>query len=107
VPEETTYKISDKMFGEGVAALSPTELIMLTWQSRKMLIFDKLSLTLKAEVDLPREIKEGWGVTSKPMNDSQYHELYISDGTSVIKVVEWSVKNETNNSDLHSANVTR
>jgi glutaminyl-peptide cyclotransferase len=74
---KTIMSLDAKLFGEGITVLGDT-LYQLTWQNRKVLLYDPKSLVLKGE--LPWSY-EGWGIT----NDG--HSLYISDGSDKLYVV--------------------
>ena len=58
---------------------------MLTWKNRKILEYDRETLTLIETHELLPGIKEGWGITNLPTFDK----LFISDGTDTIKIVDW------------------
>jgi glutamine cyclotransferase len=93
-PRVTTL-LEKKYFGEGVAPVTDSTFLMLTWKNRKILEYDRDTLNLKATHSLLRGIKEGWGITSVPVKGQKFHKLYISDGTDVIKVVDWQARKIT------------
>lgn len=74
---KTIKPLDTKLFGEGITVLGDT-LYQLTWQNKKVLLYDPKSLVLKGE--LPWSY-EGWGIT----NDGR--SLYISDGSDKLYVV--------------------
>jgi glutamine cyclotransferase len=74
---KTIKSLDAKLFGEGITVLGDT-LYQLTWQNKKVLLYDPKSLVLKGE--LPWSY-EGWGIT----NDGR--SLYISDGSDKLYVV--------------------
>lgn len=74
---KTIKPLDTKLFGEGITVLGDT-LYQLTWQNKKVLLYDPNSLVLKGE--LPWSY-EGWGIT----NDGR--SLYISDGSDKLYVV--------------------
>ena len=65
-------------FGEGIALVGQ-RVYQLTWQGGRGYVFDTSTLTLLDSVSYDGE---GWGLTS----DGQ--RLYLSDGTSVIRVID-------------------
>lgn len=73
-----TRKLPDHYFGEGITVYG-SKIYQLTFQNRKILIYDKESLKLLEEKDFPYD---GWGLTS----DSDY--LIHSDGTSTIRFLD-------------------
>ena len=80
------------MFGEGVAVLSDNYFIQLTWKADEVYKIDRETLELVDTYELFDGIREGWGVTSRPKEGAlpgNYWELFISDGSSKIKVVDW------------------
>jgi glutamine cyclotransferase len=74
---KTVKLLETNLFGEGITVLGDT-LYQLTWQNKKVLLYNPKSLALKGE--LPWSY-EGWGIT----NDG--HSLYISDGSDKLYVV--------------------
>jgi glutamine cyclotransferase len=82
--------LSNSVFGEGIAVLSDQYFLQLTWKSGEMYMIDRETLALAGTYELFSGISEGWGITSRPQSDpTDFYELFISDGTSVIKVVDW------------------
>jgi glutaminyl-peptide cyclotransferase len=65
-------------FGEGIAVLDG-RIYQLTWKSHRGLVYDARTL---APVDSFRYDGEGWGLTTDGA------QLYLSDGTSTIRVVD-------------------
>ena len=61
------------------------ERFMLTWQNRKVLVFDE-KIDFKRNIDLPSAIKEGWGITHFSVNGTTL--LVVSDGTHRIHHVD-------------------
>jgi glutamine cyclotransferase len=74
---KTIKPLDAKLFGEGITVLGDT-LYQLTWQNKKVLLYEPKSLALKGE--LPWSY-EGWGIT----NDGR--SLFISDGSDKLYVV--------------------
>jgi glutamine cyclotransferase len=87
-----TTALQKKYFGEGVAPVSEKTVLMLTWRERKIFEFDRDTLRLEKTSKLLRGIREGWGITSVEVEGKKFYKLYISDGTDVIKVVDWEKK---------------
>jgi glutaminyl-peptide cyclotransferase len=67
-----------ELFGEGIA-LFKNELIELTWQSHTAFVYDMNDLRLLRKFFYPGE---GWGLTSNG------EELFMSDGTSEIRLLD-------------------
>jgi glutamine cyclotransferase len=67
-----------ELFGEGIA-LFKNELIELTWQSHTAFVYDMNDFRLLRKFSYPGE---GWGLTSNG------EELFMSDGTSEIRVLD-------------------
>jgi glutamine cyclotransferase len=56
---------------------------MMTYRERKVFVFDPTLGTIKREYDMPKEIKEGWGMTHyRDANNKDV--LLISDGSNNI-----------------------
>ena len=77
-------------FGEGLCPRSATEFIVLTWRERRIFAIDRQNLTILQTFELDSQIKEGWGVTADEtnVNANGYYQLYISDGTEYIYIVD-------------------
>ncbi len=74
---EAEAKLSKKYFGEGIALVGDS-IYQLTYESRKVLIYDRQNLKRKGELDYPPMLSEGWGMHyQKPY-------LLVSDGSSNI-----------------------
>lgn len=77
-PSKKVLRVQDidkKYFAEGLTVLND-KIYVLTWESRKCLIYDRRTLKKIKEAAYP--YAEGWGLT----NDGKY--LYMSDGTKNI-----------------------
>ena len=63
---------------------------MLTWRERHIFAIDRQNLTILQTFELDSQIKEGWGVTADEtnVNANGYYQLYISDGTEYIYIVD-------------------
>lgn len=72
---------SPSIFGEGLTKCDRW-VVQLTYFSRTFQIYDAGSLRLLGAVPYPRELAEGWGLTSDPNTGT----MYASDGTNVIYV---------------------
>lgn len=79
------YELPEELFGEGVTLSKNTgELVMLTWKSRKGLVFqagdrgDDAAFTLKREFEFSTVTGEGWGI------DSDGAHLIVSDGSATL-----------------------
>lgn len=64
--------LDPKYFGEGITILNDT-VYQLTWQNRKVLVYDAKTFTKVKELPIN---SEGWGITNNGK------ELIVSDGTS-------------------------
>lgn len=64
-----SVEIDDELFGEGCTILQDSEgtkhIYQLTWKAGKVFKYD-MNFQLVAELELPSEIKEGWGLTHDP-----------------------------------------
>lgn len=78
------------LFGEGICPRSETELVLLTWRERKIIILDRTTLEEKETFTMDKRIVEGWGITEDRENVSVKgnYRLYVSDGTSKIYEVD-------------------
>lgn len=82
LPSKKTLRVQDidkKHFAEGLTVLGD-KVYVLTWESRKCLVYDRRTLQKIKEIDYP--YAEGWGLT----NDGKF--LYMSDGTKNIYKLE-------------------
>lgn len=81
-PSKKVLRVQDidkKHFAEGLTVLGD-KIYVLTWESRKCLVYDRRTLQKIKEIEYP--YAEGWGLT----NDGRY--LYMSDGTKNIYKLE-------------------
>lgn len=69
--------LDPKLFAEG-AEIIDGKVYQLTFRERKILVYDAKTLDLIDTLEMPAEVKEGWGLTSNG------EELIISDGTQNI-----------------------
>lgn len=56
-------KLDDNIFAEGCALLND-KIYQLTYRERKVFVFDANTLELKETLQMPAELREGWGLTS-------------------------------------------
>jgi len=87
-------KLDKKYFGEGCELINlngESLIYQLTWKERKVFVWKAETLELKQELELPKDIKEGWGITSHqeqgPDGIARLY-FYISDGSSKIFVLD-------------------
>ena len=81
VPKQSQALDSD-FFGEGLTFLSENEeILMMTYRKHRAFRFSK-DLELLQELTMPREIREGWGMTHIG------NQLVVSDGTDHIFFVD-------------------
>lgn len=77
----TTYLKENLMeptvFAEG-ATLFDNKIYQLTYRERKIFVYDVENLKLLDTLEMPAEIKEGWGITSTD------HEFIVADGTQYL-----------------------
>lgn len=69
------------LFGEGITLHKDEHIFMLTWQAGRGLIFNQSTLELISEWKYKGE---GWGLTM----DREKDEVYMSDGTSELRVLD-------------------
>lgn len=58
--------MDESYFGEGSDTIQTSQGIehyMMTYMERKIFVFSPDLATLKREYEMPKEIKEGWGMT--------------------------------------------
>lgn len=70
-------KQEPNVFSEG-ATLFQNKIYQLTFRERKIFVYDATSLELIKTLEMPSQLKEGWGMTSSE------DELILSDGTQNI-----------------------
>lgn len=87
---QAEHKIDQKYFGEGSVVL-PDKIVSITWKNQKGFIFDRETLAPKGEFTYEGE---GWGLTT----DGQ--KVYMSDGTSQIRVLDPATLQETSRIDV-------
>jgi len=82
-----------ELFGEGIAAVN-NELIELTWQSHVAFVYDVKNFRLLRKFSYPGE---GWGLTNHG------EELFLSDGTPEIRVLDARTFREKRRIKVHDA----
>jgi len=76
--------LAPEYFGEGITIVNNT-IVQLTWQSHKGFVYNLSDFHLLREFSYPGE---GWGLASNG------NELFMSDGTADIRVLDWSTFKE-------------
>jgi glutamine cyclotransferase len=72
--------LAPEFFGEGITLLK-NEIVQLTWQSQIGFVYNLSDFHLLRQFSYPGE---GWGLTTNGKNN----ELFMSDGTSEIRVLD-------------------
>lgn len=76
------FKVPDgRIFGEGITLHKSDHIYMLTWKAQKGFVFNQSSFDVIREWTYEGE---GWGLASDRGND----EIYMTDGTSDVRVLE-------------------
>lgn len=88
------HQLPARFFGEGVTILRD-RIIQLTWRSKLGFIYDKHSFRIINEFEYPTE---GWGIT----HDGK--RLFMSDGTSVLRLLDPETLRETGRIQVHDSN---
>lgn len=78
-------KQDEKVFSEGIAELDG-KIYQLTYRERKVFVYDAQSLELLETLQMPTELKEGWGMTSNG------NELIAGDGSQHIYFFDKDLK---------------
>ncbi|MGB6383885.1 MAG: glutaminyl-peptide cyclotransferase [Terriglobales bacterium] len=76
--------LAPEFFGEGIA-LVKNEVVQLTWQSQTGFVYNLSDFHLLRRFSYPGE---GWGLTTNGKNSGKDNELFMSDGTSEIRVLD-------------------
>jgi glutamine cyclotransferase len=76
--------LAPEFFGEGIA-LVRNEVVQLTWQSQTGFVYNLSDFHLLRRFSYPGE---GWGLTTNGKNSGKDNELFMSDGTSEIRVLD-------------------
>jgi glutaminyl-peptide cyclotransferase len=83
--------LAGEYFGEGIAILE-NKIIQLTWQSHIGFVYDLNDLRFMRQFSYPGE---GWGLTARG------HEVFMSDGTSEIRVLDAGTFKEKRRFTVH------
>jgi glutaminyl-peptide cyclotransferase len=83
-------------FGEGIAILG-NQIFQLTWQSHTGFVYNLSDFHLLRRVSYPGE---GWGLTTDG------HDLYMSDGTPDIRVIDPATFTEKRRLIVHDGSIT-
>lgn len=81
-------EINKGYFGEGCDEVShggKDYVFQLTWQNRKVIRYSQ-NLEKEAELEIPSEMREGWGMTHDPKNPGV---LVASDSTQTLFFIDW------------------
>jgi glutaminyl-peptide cyclotransferase len=84
-------EIAPEFFGEGITLMND-EVVQITWQSQTGFIYDIKDFRLLRRFSYPGE---GWGLTANG------HELFMSDGTSAIRVLDGGTLAEKRRFTVH------
>ena len=76
-PQRTARVPSNDHFGEGVTEFRGL-LYQLTWTNAKVHVWNPTTLAHETELNAPRELAEGWGLTTSPSHDH----LLASEGSA-------------------------
>ncbi|UCG59049.1 MAG: glutaminyl-peptide cyclotransferase [Phycisphaerales bacterium] len=87
------YELPPEYFGEGLTIYGD-KIIQLTWRSKVGFVYDKASFELIRRFTYPTE---GWGIT----HDGE--RLIMSDGTSVLHLLDPETFEETGRVEVHDA----
>jgi glutamine cyclotransferase len=83
-----------KYFGEGITIFK-NEIVQITWQSHVGFVYDRNDFRQLRQFSYPGE---GWGLT----NDG--HEIFMSDGTSQLRVLNLATLEEKRRFTVHDGN---
>jgi glutaminyl-peptide cyclotransferase len=86
--------LPSKYFGEGITIFKG-EIVQITWQSHAGFVYDRNDFRLLRQFSYPGE---GWGLA----NDG--HEIFMSDGTSQIRVLDPATLEEKRRFAVHDGN---
>jgi len=88
------YQLEGKYFGEGADYIlneaGEKEIYQLTWRERDVMVFDPENMTRKRMMQLPSQIKEGWGITKSLVqeNGKLVQNVYVTDGSANVFVCD-------------------
>jgi glutamine cyclotransferase len=86
--------LAPEFFGEGITVVK-NEIVQLTWQSQIGFVYNSTDFHLLRRFSYPGE---GWGLTTNSKNNN---ELFMSDGTSEIRVLDSSTLAEKRRFVVH------
>lgn len=80
-------KLDDSQFGEGIDLIKVPStgleyIFQLTWQERVINVYYPETLKQVSTIELPKQIKEGWGLTHNP--SKTVNNIYVTDGSELI-----------------------
>lgn len=78
---EQEQNLPGALFGEGCTQFKG-KIYQMTYREGKVIVFDPVTLEITAQLPMPSEMEEGWGLT----HDDAH--LYASDGTNRIFKIE-------------------
>lgn len=84
VRTQHSVKNDNSVFGEGADLIKLDDgieyVFQLTWKSRKIFVYGYPNLNKVATLPLPRQVREGWGLT----HDLQTGQVYVTDGSAKV-----------------------
>jgi glutamine cyclotransferase len=90
-----SVKLAQEYFGEGIT-LFRNEIVQLTWKSQVAFVYSLNDFRFLRQFDYPGE---GWGLTTCG------NELYMSDGTDEIRVLDGSTLKEKRRIKVHDGEI--
>ncbi|KAH9255388.1 hypothetical protein BASA81_006507 [Batrachochytrium salamandrivorans] len=99
---------NDEHFGEGIAQINQA-LYQLTWRNGKVMVWDSQTLEWNRTIDLPREMAEGWGLTTSAgwteqliasEGSAKLFWLSVADGDGTLRVDREVVVRDCQNNKL-------
>jgi len=91
---QNQVKMEPKYFAEGTDFVlneqGQKEIYQLTWRERDVIVYDADTFARKSILQLPSQIREGWGLARKydDENGQKVQNLYITDGSARVYVCE-------------------
>lgn len=83
------YSLPKEFFGEGIAVCN-NKIYQMTWKEGKILIFSYPGMEFIKTIEMPKEMKEGWGLSQ----GKNTNELYATDGSEFIYSYNCDNENE-------------
>jgi glutamine cyclotransferase len=90
--------LAPEFFGEGIAIVKD-EVVQLTWRSQTGFVYNRSNFHLLRRFSYPGE---GWGLTSNGKNN----EVFMSDGTSEIRVLDGDTLAEKRRFTVHDGDTS-